>query len=157
MSLSLPDPLEIATAVGLTATSCAEESKLKSGNGPATQVSFRNSSEGRINVYWLDHSGKRVSYKQGLAAGATHEQQTFVSHPWVITNDQDQCLGIYTPTDTRNVSLDVKKTVTVSGAASHAGTCGAKKKPLPPTSSALTGRRVQRPSKYASQSPCRNQ
>ncbi|PKL79755.1 MAG: hypothetical protein CVV27_01400 [Candidatus Melainabacteria bacterium HGW-Melainabacteria-1] len=121
VGVSLPDPLEIASAVGLSASSCSEESKLKSSNGPATRVSFKNSSQGSINIYWLNQSGQRVSYKKGLATGATHQQSTFVTHPWVITNDQDQCLGIYTPTDTQNVSLDIKKTVTVSGGSSVSG------------------------------------
>ncbi|MGV3524717.1 MAG: hypothetical protein ACO1RX_10845 [Candidatus Sericytochromatia bacterium] len=112
-------PSEIATFVGMSATNCDQESSLKSERVPtAAQVAFKNSSSGTINIYWLDFEGKRVSYKQDLAAGATHNQGTFVTHPWVITNDQDQCLGIYTPTSPGSVSLDVKQTVTVSGGAS---------------------------------------
>lgn len=115
-------PSEIATFVGMSATNCDQESSLKSDRVPtAAQVAFKNSSSGTINIYWLDFEGKRVSYKQDLAAGATHNQGTFVTHPWVITNDQDQCLGIYTPTSPGSVSLDVKQTVTVSGGASVGG------------------------------------
>ncbi|MGV3524718.1 MAG: hypothetical protein ACO1RX_10850 [Candidatus Sericytochromatia bacterium] len=110
------NPSEIATLVGMSATNCDQEADLKSERVPNTaEVSFKNSSSGTINIYWLDFEGKRVSYKKGLAAGETFNQGTFVTHPWVITNDQDQCLGIYTPTESGSVSLDVKETVTVSG------------------------------------------
>lgn len=124
VSVKLPDPLDIASVTGLTAKSCSEESGLKSSNGAATTVNFKNSSSGKINIYWLDYNGKRVSYKQGLAAGASHQQSTFVTHPWVITNDQDQCMGIYTPSSAGTVTLDVKKTVTVSGSSGSSSATG---------------------------------
>lgn len=117
-SINLPNPLEIATATGLKGSSCSEEGTIKSSNGAATKVAFKNNSQGKINIYWLDQNGKRKEYKIGLAAGATHNQSTFVTHPWLITNDQDQCMGIWTPTEAGDVTLDVKKTVTVSGGSS---------------------------------------
>lgn len=103
------DPAAIADLDGFKALGCEQESGLKSQNSNArSQVSFTNGSQGKINVYWLDFSGKRVSYKQNLAVNATHNQSTFVTHPWVLTNDKDQCLGIYVPEKAENAKLTIK-------------------------------------------------
>lgn len=126
---NLPSPLEIATATGIKANSCAEESSLKSGSGPSTNIKFKNSSSAQIRVYWLDGTGKRVEYingqqakgNGGLKAGASFDQQTYVTHPWVITTDNGNCLGIYTPTDTSNVTLDITKTVNITGSVGASG------------------------------------
>src|SRR5690606_34458604 len=40
-------------------------------------------------------------------AGASYNINTFVSHPWVITDASDKCLGIFTPDKTGKVSLGV--------------------------------------------------
>jgi hypothetical protein len=102
----------------MKATACSEESSLKSATSTqSTNITFKNSSSGRIKLYWLDFSGKRVEYHQGgLATGASHTQQTFVTHPWVITNEQGDCMGIYTATETTGVTLDVKQTIAVGAA-----------------------------------------
>ncbi|MBF2053069.1 MAG: hypothetical protein IGS03_06335 [Candidatus Sericytochromatia bacterium] len=118
-SASLPDPLEIATLSGLKASSCSEEGTIRSANGEATNIKFSNNAEGRVTVYWLDRQGSRVEYKK-LAKGESYTQPTFVTHPWLIANDQDQCLGIYLPEQGGTVSVDVKKTVSVANSGSTA-------------------------------------
>lgn len=119
VGVTLPDPAEIATFTGLKAVSCDQEGSLKSDRVPdKSTVVFNNKAQGDINIYWLDFNGKRVSYKQGLKAGATHNQGTFITHPWVITNDKDQCMGIYVPTDGGTTTLNVNKTVEIAGGAS---------------------------------------
>lgn len=123
VSVGLPNPLEIASVSGLKASSCSEEASLRSINSDtASRVNFKNNSEGRIKIYWLNNQGQRVEYKVGgLASGQTHQQNTFVTHPWLITNEQGQCLGIYTPENSGAVSLDINKTVTVSGGGTTSG------------------------------------
>lgn len=125
-----PDPLEIASATGFSAESCSQEGKIKSGSGPATQMIFKNSSQGKIKIFWLDSSGKRIEYNKngqqakgngGLDAGASFTQQTYITHPWLIANEQDQCQGIYTPTSATATTLEIKKTVIVSGSADASG------------------------------------
>jgi hypothetical protein len=118
-----PTAEEIATFNNMKASACSEESSLKSlESTQSTNVAFKNTSGSSINIYWLDQNGARKEYKKGLASGATHNQQTFVTHPWVITNSADQCMGIYTPTSTSAVTLDVKQTITVgSGNTSTTG------------------------------------
>lgn len=122
-SVTLPDPLEIATLSGLKASQCTEEGTIRSANGEATNIRFTNSAEGRVTVYWLDRQGSRVEYKK-LAKGESYTQPTFVTHPWLIANEQDQCMGIYLPEQGGTVSVDVKKTVTLSGGSSGSGSGG---------------------------------
>lgn len=104
-----PTPAEIATVSGLKVSSCADEGTIRSATGPATKVRFTNSGDGRITVYWLDSQGKRVSYRS-LTKGQSYEQPTYVTHPWLITNEQGQCLGIYTPEAAGTASVEILKT-----------------------------------------------
>lgn len=105
----LPNPLDVASVSGLKGSLCSEESSLRSGSGSATKINFTNQASGPVNIYWLNQQGQRVAYKKGLAAGASYTQSTYVTHPWVITNAQDQCLGIYTPETTGTVTLTVNQ------------------------------------------------
>jgi hypothetical protein len=112
----MPGPADMATFSGLQASTCAEEGTLRSGTGPATRVQFTNNATGRITIYWLNAQGRRVEYRK-LAAGQSYEQPTFVTHPWLIANEQDQCLGIYTPVQAGTASLTINQTVTTGTAA----------------------------------------
>lgn len=74
---------------------CPTEKSLRSWDGKtATTVRFVNDSGKPLMTFWLDYKGKRVPY-QKLAPGASHDQPTFVTHPWVVTNQEGACLGIY--------------------------------------------------------------
>lgn len=117
---SLPSPEEIASFTGMSASACSEEGSLKSQTGPATTVDFKNSSDAGVIIYWLNMSGKRVEYKK-LSAGASYTQHTFVTHPWLIANLQDQCMGIYTSDSTSNVVLDIKQNVSLDVSAGATG------------------------------------
>ena len=59
-------------------------------------VMIANRSAGVIRVYWLDPRGARILYNT-LSPGASYVQQTFVGHPWVVTNMQEDCIRIYYP------------------------------------------------------------
>ncbi|NEO66700.1 MAG: hypothetical protein F6J94_18440 [Moorea sp. SIO1F2] len=47
-----------------------------------------------IKTYWLNYQGNRTYYYQ-LKPGQGYTQQTYVTHPWVITDNQHHCLGVY--------------------------------------------------------------
>lgn len=50
------------------------------------------------NIYWLNYKGERVLYKV-LAPGEQVVQQTFLTHPWLVTRARDgSCVGIFLPT-----------------------------------------------------------
>jgi len=44
-----------------------------------------------VDLYWIDYKGKRVFYAK-VKPGARMKQQTYRSHPWIITNQQGRCL-----------------------------------------------------------------
>jgi von Hippel-Lindau disease tumor supressor len=59
-------------------------------------ITFANHSGQSVNVYWLDFGGKRQLYKT-LDAGDSYTQQTFLTHPWLITSAQGQPWNVYMP------------------------------------------------------------
>jgi hypothetical protein len=111
------DASAAATFSGLKASNCSEEGTIKSATGASTYVMFKNKTDSDISVYWLNAQGKRQLYKK-LPAGQSHNQQTFVTHPWLIANAQDACVGIYTPESASNSTLDVTSQGSGSGSAS---------------------------------------
>lgn len=107
---ALPEAADVATLDGVKATSCADEGTLRSATSRTpTQMQFTNNAEGSVTIYWLNQQGTRVRYKT-LATGESHTQDTYVTHPWLIANAQDQCLAIYLPEEDGTVSVDINKT-----------------------------------------------
>lgn len=107
---ALPAAADVATLDGVKATSCADEGTIRSDiSQTPTQMQFTNNAEGSVTIYWLNRQGARVRY-QTLAKGESHTQGTYVTHPWLIANDQDQCLAIYLPEEDGTVSVDINKT-----------------------------------------------
>lgn len=84
---------------------CDAESTLKSKTGKSINVNFINNTGKNINIYWLDMNGKRVSYKNNLAPSGKHPQQTFVTHPWLITDTSGNCLGVYLFNESTDISI----------------------------------------------------
>jgi VHL beta domain/TIR domain len=73
------------------------EASLKSLPSTAkAEVSFRNERGAPIHVYWITFDGTRRKYTD-LAPGASGRLATFLGHPWVVTDADDRCLGIYMP------------------------------------------------------------
>ena len=61
-----------------------------------TSIRFDNKSGKIVKIYWLDYSGNRKLYKV-LEKDQVHNQQTYVTHPWLITGDDDRAMQIYFP------------------------------------------------------------
>jgi hypothetical protein len=82
----------------LPALDCSQEPLLRSLNGDTpTSVEFVNATDGPVNVYWIDYEGSRVLYHELLPAGQSVQQPTYVTHPWVVTDEADGCLAIFQP------------------------------------------------------------
>jgi type II secretory pathway pseudopilin PulG len=82
---------------GLAFDNCQEEARLRSVESTdRASVTFMNSSSRAIKIFWLDYQGKRRFYHQ-LGPRANYRQTTYLSHPWVITDDQDKCLHVSLP------------------------------------------------------------
>jgi hypothetical protein len=94
---TLVDATPIRTVDGVEEYACSGEGRIKSSQGASIYMDFVNQRGSNINVYWLNHLAERVSYKQNLATGQTHNQQTFVTHPWLITDNTGTCMAIYRP------------------------------------------------------------
>ncbi len=63
------------------------------------QITFINKSGQRVKVYWLDFDGQRVLYKV-LQASESYDQQTFLTHPWLVTDANDNAWHIFYPSAT---------------------------------------------------------
>lgn len=66
-----------------------------SGDVP-TSVRFANRSGARIRIHWLDYQGMRKLY-QTLDDGAQYVQKTFITHPWLVTDERNNALSVYFP------------------------------------------------------------
>lgn len=77
---------------------CGEEHHLRSiDSATATEVIFFNQSGAVVRTYWLDFQGKR-KFRAEIPPGDSFVQQTYVSHPWLITNTATKnCVGIFQP------------------------------------------------------------
>jgi hypothetical protein len=61
-----------------------------------TAIEFVNARAETVIVYWLDFAGRRVRYAI-LGAGASYRQQTYVTHPWVVTDVRQTALVVFLP------------------------------------------------------------
>jgi len=74
---------------------CADESTAKSLQSDAqSSMIFTNRTATPVKLFWLDSQGSRDFYSE-LARNEIHRQETYVSHVWVITNAQNDCIGLY--------------------------------------------------------------
>jgi SEFIR domain/VHL beta domain len=73
-----------------------------------TLLRFDNYLSEDITLYWLNYDGLRVYYSS-LGPGRSYVQETFVTHPWVVTKSdisdgQGKCLAIFLPADQPGVA-----------------------------------------------------
>lgn len=61
-----------------------------------TLVLFINDTATLKKVYWIDYKGEEVFY-QDIAAGDARQQETFLSHPWLVKNQDGTCFGVFIP------------------------------------------------------------
>ena len=74
---------------------CSLEPTLKSPDSAlATSLRFINQAGQPRKLYRLDANGER-QWVITLGEVADVEQPTFAGHAWVVTNAQDECIGIY--------------------------------------------------------------
>lgn len=82
-------------ATGADAT-CANIGNIRSfESNQSGQIIFHNNSQAAVQVNWIDYNGGERPYTR-LEPGQFVEQQTFVSHAWMVrTAASGECLGIY--------------------------------------------------------------
>jgi hypothetical protein len=66
----------------------------------STNIRFINRKTFRVKVYWIDFTGKRQHYFD-LEPDEVRDQQTYVTHPWLITEagDNQPCINIFFPNE----------------------------------------------------------
>jgi hypothetical protein len=60
----------------------------------ATTIRFDNDSLDTVDVYWLDYEGNRAHYAT-LTPGSFYYQGTFVTHPWIVTDELGNCIQMH--------------------------------------------------------------
>lgn len=55
----------------------------KSTASPGAFIDFINVSAVGVDIYWINYEGDRVLYKSNLTPGASHQQPTYLTHPWL--------------------------------------------------------------------------
>jgi hypothetical protein len=77
---------------------CAAESGLRAVDEKTmTEVTFFNQSPAPIRTYRLDGQGNR-KFGAEIRPGDSYVQQTYVTHPWVVTKTTAKtCVAIFQP------------------------------------------------------------
>lgn len=57
---------------------------------------FINKTEATVKIYWLDYKGDRKFY-QTLAPEEEYIQQSYLSHPWLVTDANDNAWYVFYP------------------------------------------------------------
>lgn len=71
-----------------------KERSLRAYAGVPVSVVFINRTDRTVHVYWLDYKGQRKSYG-AIPPGGRQVQNTFSTHPFVITDEDDRGLVIF--------------------------------------------------------------
>ena len=76
-------------------TKCPAEAGLKSGAAKIpVSVIFENHRKDSIHIYWVNYNGQRTLYSE-VEAGSSQDQETFATHPWVVTDSAGNCLYLF--------------------------------------------------------------
>jgi hypothetical protein len=120
--------------------SCQQVAGHKSLNdNTAATILFVNNTSETVQTFWLNFKGDRVFYSQ-IAAGESHSQNTWITHPWIVADLSGACLKFYitsTSAPTVVVSDDAvaPATTTDTAATSQASTDSSGLAPTPPSTS----------------------
>jgi len=76
---------------------CPEERSLRSTDSRLeTKLTFVNTTNAPVRIYWLNYQGRREFYSN-VAPGRNFAVDTFATHPWVATDSDEDCIGAYMP------------------------------------------------------------
>jgi VHL beta domain len=74
----------------------AQVGQVRSLNGTcSTRFMITNGLAKPVNVFWLNYRGEPVNYMR-LSPGETREQQTYATHPWLVQDDAQNNLLLFT-------------------------------------------------------------
>jgi Leucine-rich repeat (LRR) protein len=84
---------------------CSKLGDVKSTSGPAATITFNNNSSQRLKIFWLGYDGQQMYYGS-VDSGRRYVQNTFQTHPWLLTTQEGKCVGVYLPTQSQVVVYD---------------------------------------------------
>jgi len=86
--------------------SCSDQATLRStATGRPAIITFVNNSRHAANIYWIDYAGKRAQHFY-VTPGSVISRNSLVTHPWVITDDYNNCIGVaFANPSTPNVEI----------------------------------------------------
>ncbi|KAF9020237.1 hypothetical protein BDZ89DRAFT_1072423 [Hymenopellis radicata] len=75
------------------------EPSLRSANSNTqTSIKFVNYKAKPVHLWWISFDAKRVSYGTVEGNGGKMDMRTYLTHPWVITDEESgEALGIWMP------------------------------------------------------------
>jgi dipeptidyl-peptidase-4 len=62
--------------------------------GPETEITFLNSTESEVELFWLDFEGERRSYGR-LGPGGRRSQHTYAGHVWLVVDRRGEALAVF--------------------------------------------------------------
>ena len=66
-------------------------------------VTWTNTRDENVELFWINHKGKEVSY--GIVGAAeTRGLTTYITHAWVIRNNQKDCLTVFNPIEKSEIA-----------------------------------------------------
>jgi hypothetical protein len=84
---------------------CGQETSLRSENGDSpTELTFINNSRETIKIYWINYQGTRT-LMDILDPAESNKQSTFLTHPFVVVDLSERCLGIYLPAHEPSIAI----------------------------------------------------
>jgi VHL beta domain len=100
---SLPTP---STGPPVPDLACLAEATFRSANGDTVaNLTVVNNTSEPLQSVWLDYNGQRVVYQQ-IAPFTSYVQPTWLTHPWIVANQQGTCYRLI-------VMTSLEQTVTV--------------------------------------------
>lgn len=100
---------------------CPGEESLRSKEGKiSTAITFLNQGSVPVSIYWVDYQGNRKFYSK-LEPGQRYRQQTFITHPWIVTSEGNDCLRMFMPQATEIVAA-VAPIISASRGSNDSGT-----------------------------------
>jgi hypothetical protein len=67
-------------------------------------VNFVNRTIGNVKIIWINYNGNKILYGT-LAPNQNWNQVTYVTHPWLILNSSNDCLGAFVASKNEEVNI----------------------------------------------------
>jgi hypothetical protein len=84
------------------------ENKLHSFSySTTTSFTITNKLDKPVSMYWLNYQGDRVLYAN-LEPGRSVVQQTFLTHPWLVVDDEGKAIMLFLPGTNQNQQVEVQ-------------------------------------------------